>query len=357
MGYRVEELDDSNIADWDYVNENAEDGSFCHSLKWKQVLERTFGYQARYFLVYKDDQPVALCPFYKTKIKWFSGLTTLPNSIYDHILVTNKQDRMIIEHALSKIKELMKREELSYAILGLTGEMKSYFLNSSLPLFPTGGNMVLNLLENPVDKIWDSLFSFNHRRKIRLFEKDGFTIDEVDSTEDLNEFFHHYAKNMDYVNRDRRFSDYQLYPADCKFERELVRIYKDEAVVVMLRRNQEIAGGALFLQFKPGRKMYGRVLWPNRELPNRYRPSLALSWYGVRRASEMGFSTFCFGDTPEDPNDIHYIAKSKFRAQYQRRYAVVFSENRVFNLAYSAFRFAQQHRLASSVSRSGSPET
>ncbi|HKM77810.1 MAG TPA: hypothetical protein VJZ03_01940 [Candidatus Bathyarchaeia archaeon] len=353
-------MSDSNAADWDHVNNMAEDGSFCHSLKWKQVLERTFGYQTRYFLVYKDDQPVALCPLYKTKIKWFSGLTTLPNSVYDHILVTDKQDSMIIEHALTKIKDLMKREEFSYATLGLTAEMKNYFPDLSLPLFQTGGNMVLNLQENPVDKIWSSRFAKKQRFLIRRFENDGFTANEIHSSEDMETFFRYYAKNIDYVNVGRKVSDNQPYPGDCKFERELVRIYKDEAILVILRRNQEIAGGALFLQFKSGRKMYSRILWPNRDLPKRYQhtgPTLALCWYGVRRAVEMGFSTFCFGDTPDNSEDIHYWIKSRFGAQFQRRYAAIFSESLVFSLAYNAFRFAQQHQLASYISRSGSPET
>jgi hypothetical protein len=357
MEYHVEELGDSNAADWDHVNEIAEDGSFCHSLKWKEVLERTFGYQARYFLVYRDHQPIALFPLYKTKIKWFSGLTTLPMSVYDHILVTDKQDPMIIEQALSKIKDLMKREELCFANLGLTAEMKNYFPDLSATLFTTGGNMVLNLRENSTDKIWTSL-SYNQRSKIRRFEKDGFTVHEADSTEELNTFFRYCAKHMNYVNtRRRQSSDKQWYPTGFKFEHELIRVYKNEVVVAMLRRNQQIAGGALYVLFTPTRKMYGRILWSNRELPNRYNPTSALSWYGVRRASEMGFSTFCFGDTQDDPNSIHYITKAKFGAQFQRKYAVIFSRSRVFNLAYDAFRFARQHRLVNSISRSGPPET
>jgi hypothetical protein len=321
MEYHVEELGDSNAADWDHVNEIAEDGSFCHSLKWKEVLERTFGYQARYFLVYRDHQPIALFPLYKTKIKWFSGLTTLPMSVYDHILVTDKQDPMIIEQALSKIKDLMKREELCFANLGLTAEMKNYFPDLSATLFTTGGNMVLNLRENSTDKIWTSL-SYNQRSKIRRFEKDGFTVHEADSTEELNTFFRYCAKHMNYVNtRRRQSSDKQWYPTGFKFEHELIRVYKNEVVVA------------------------------------RYNPTSALSWYGVRRASEMGFSTFCFGDTQDDPNSIHYITKAKFGAQFQRKYAVIFSRSRVFNLAYDAFRFARQHRLVNSISRSGPPET
>jgi hypothetical protein len=180
-------------------------------------------------------------------------------------------------------------------------------------------------------------------------------VDEVDSAEDLNTFFHYYAKNIDFVNMGRKFSGEQPYPADCRFEREVVRIYKNQAVVAMLRRNEEIAGGILLL--KSGRKMYGRALSINRELPNRYSPTWPLLWYGVRQAAEMGFSAFCFGDTPDNSEDIHYWIKAKYGAHFQRRYAVIFSQSRVFNLAYGAFRFAQQHRLVSSISRSGSPET
>jgi hypothetical protein len=356
MEYRAEELNDSNASDWDHLNNTATDGGFCQGLKWKRVLERTFGYSPCYFLIYRDRKPVALCPFYKAKIKWFSGLITLPNSIYDHVIVSDKQDPRITRSMHDRIRELLRKERLSFATIGLTAEMKDYFLG--LPVstpYSTGGNHVLNLQGNSIDNIWNSLFAKHQRQKIRRFDKDGFTADKVDSTEDLDIFFRYYAKNMDRKNFDRKLPGEKPYPPECKFEREIIRSYKDEVVVVMLRRKDEIAGGAFFLLFRPGRKMYFRVFWPNRDLPNAYSSWWYLSWFGVKLAYDLGFSSLCFGDTPDNPNNVNYVNKAKFGAQFQRRYGAIFSEDGIFNLAYKGLRFAQQHKLVSHISRSGHP--
>ncbi|HYW00152.1 MAG TPA: hypothetical protein VE862_01710 [Candidatus Acidoferrum sp.] len=346
MEYRTEQLNDSNSTDWEQLNDTATDGSFCHSLKWKTVLERTFGYAPRYFLIYRNNEPVALCPFYKTKIKCFNGVATLPNSIYDHIIVSDKQDFQLAKKIQNTIRDLLRQEKLTFAIVGLTSEMKDYFygLPVSSP-YPTGGNQVLNIQENSIDNIWNSLFSKHQRNKIRRFVKEEFTPDEINSKEDLDTFFRYYTKNMEYKNIGRKLSN--EYPPDCKFEREIIKTYNREVIVVMLRRKEDVAGGALFLSFKSGRKMYLRLLWPNRDLPNTFSPAWYLCWFGVNRAHEMGFSTFCFGDTPDNPDDVNYQIKAKFGAQFQRRYATILSENKIFSLTYNLFRFAQQHKLAS----------
>jgi hypothetical protein len=83
-------------------------------------LERSYKYKNHCFLVYRNDKPVAICPFYEACNK-----IAKENGLY-FILITTLSD--------------------------LT---KDHFSEYNPLPFPVGGNMMLNLEENSPDKIWN----------------------------------------------------------------------------------------------------------------------------------------------------------------------------------------------------------
>ena len=146
MDYYIQELSNNISNDWEKLCEESKEGTFFHTLKWKQILEGALNYRSHCFLIYRNDEPVALCPFYEATIKRFRGLIALPGSDYDHIVIKDKNDPLIAYHILEKCKEIAKKNNLSFILINTLDQMIKDDFSKYKPLsYPIGGNMVLDL--------------------------------------------------------------------------------------------------------------------------------------------------------------------------------------------------------------------
>ena len=330
MDYYIKELNNLNAIDWIKLSEESKEGSFFHTLKWKGILEHSFNYKTHCFILYRNDEPVALCPFYEAAIVGIRGLVSLPDSDYDNIIITDKEDPLIPYHILNKCRDVARENKLFFILITTLNEQTKDHFNRYNPLpYPIVGDMVLNLEEINLDKIWNNIFSTKIRKYIKRFENDGFRIKEVNSIEDIKIFFKYYKNNLEYINA-------TPYPFS-HFEDLLNTYSSTEMMLTLLYKNEDVAGGHLAFLNDKKKTIYSRYLSLNRNLPSRYKPAIYIYWDFVKRAYEMGYSKVSFGRTPPYPKDIHYQLKEKFGCHYEKEYSCIFPTSYLFKLLYNIY--------------------
>ncbi len=330
MDYRIDELSNKNAKDWERLCEESKEGNFFHTLEWKRILEQSYYFKSHCFILYRNDEPVALCPFYEASINRIRGLISLPDSDYNHIIITDQYDPLIAYHILQKCNEIAKENKLFFILITTFNEMiKSHFSKYNPLPFPIGGDMVLDLEEFSPNKIWNDNFSKKERKYIRRFENDGFRIKEVKSIDDIKIFYKYYKTNLELKNA-------APYPFS-HFE-ELLKTYSStEMLLTLLYKNEVVAGGQLAFLHGPKKTMYLRYLSLNRDLPTRYHSTWYIYWDCIERASDMGYNRICFGRTPPYQNDSHYQLKEKFGCHFEKEYSLIFPRSHLFKIGYNVY--------------------
>jgi lipid II:glycine glycyltransferase (peptidoglycan interpeptide bridge formation enzyme) len=328
--YSCEELNNSNACDWNKLNEEHVDGSFYHTLKWKEVMERFLG-KTHYFLVYRDDEVTALCPSYQTKLVVKGLFPMAALNTVENIIVRYPDDASVAKQIVLKCKEIMMKEGLSLTNVILLEDEKDCFRSMNLLPRPwsgaSAGNMMLDLRMHSPQEIWNSLSKYD-RKKCRLPERDGWIVNEATSLEELSSFYTYYKENMDYVHGKCEIFSYFEY-----LMQTFMTPPSPEMLMLLLRKNDKVAAGMLIFLFDAKKTMYLAYASLNRKVPNRYSPVYTLIWHAIRKASEMGYTTVAFGGTPANANDIHYRIKEKFGCSFELKYNVPFFKSRTLNSA------------------------
>lgn len=329
MNFRIEELNDTNMELWEDFNQKMDDGTFFHSLKWKNVLE-LLGYNSHYFIVFSGDEPVAICPFFEMDIKSFKGITLLPRSDYNHMVIKDN-DPYILEFVINELKSKAKEMSWSFILFNSLDEnFKNYFKDSNLK-YMTSGNMVLDLEKLNPDKIWNEVFSAKRgqRRFIERFERDGFQIRSLDSSEGMEQIYKYYSNNMKHINGIQ--SPYSHFM-------DLFNSYFPENMqITSLHKEDLFAGGSINFLDKSRKTMYLIYLAFNRELPNKYHVPYYMFWDAIKKAEELGFKRLCLGSTPVDPNHPTYKLKRNVGGNFENIYSVMMPTSRIFKFGHKIF--------------------
>jgi len=89
--YDIEDLTELNKKEWDNFNEIIQDGSFYHTNRWKQILEKSFNLKSHSFIVRFKGEIVAICPIYELMINKYRGLENLPETDYNSVIIKEEQ--------------------------------------------------------------------------------------------------------------------------------------------------------------------------------------------------------------------------------------------------------------------------
>jgi hypothetical protein len=339
--YHVEQLDRSNLDDWERLNEKSQDGGFYHTMQWKKVLERSFGGDSMYLIAYEGSEPVALCPLFKHSRKGLKALGPPPATDSGNIVVEGAEKNDLMRAIIKTTASLARENRCAYLILkSIKLEafetlrdacMEKY--RNTFP-YPVDGELVLDLEQFPPSKIWDDVFNSrdSQRKYIRRFEKAGFQFREANSTKDLDTFYQYYSANLEHIG---------VKP----FDREHFDILHDECRhqdirVNLLEREGEVAGGILALLHPQTGNMYLRYMALNRKIQSTYHPPFAMYWEAINYAFEQGYRKVHFGTNTKDDKDISYHIKKGFGCHYVDHYADLVPLNRVYamvNNLYLAF--------------------
>lgn len=326
MHYSVEDLNGSNVKDWNTLVEVDKQGSFYHTLTWKNVADH-FN-KTKYFLVYRDNEALALCPlkYDRWSVKNLFSWGELSNLEDAPLIISDPNDAQISREIISRCKQILSTEHLSFVSLNLSESSKDCFKSMGLPSNPmTGaaaGNMTLNLQEYSPQRIWQDLFRKHERRKAELLLKEGWAVDEMKSDGELENFYAYFKMNMEHL----RLANY---PRLSFFKYLKENLTSREMLVFLLRRNGIFGGGLLVFLYEAKETMYYAFLASNRNVSTRYSPGFALFWHGIKKATEIGYTNVVFGGTHNDPSDVHYRIKAKFGCRFELRYRVNFPRSHV----------------------------
>ena len=311
MHYFIEKLDRSNERDWNSLLMENVYGGFFHSLRYKETMVDSGLRKANYFLVYRDSEPVALCPFYSSKwsVKGLFSWGSL--KCIQYIIVKYTDDVEVARQIVNKCKEILKTEALALTTITMLPVTKDLFISMNFhpaPITgPSAGRMVLDLNQHSPQEIWSS-FSKKDRRRIRLPEERGWTMDQVTSEMDLESFYKYYKENLDYVGSQMPVAKFSL------FLHLMKSFSSNEMIVFLLRKNQTVAGGLVIYLFDVKKTMILEYFALNRKLPNIYTPAYALFWHAVKKASEMGYNTIDFGGTRITQTIFTIVSRRSFIA-------------------------------------------
>jgi hypothetical protein len=317
-----------------------------HSLKWMATLEKSLGLQPHCFIVYRDDEPVALCPFFGRNIKRFKGLATLPRSDLNYLIVRDEPDRELVDFIKEQVFDMAKDERSAFVLMSYSNpELRDAFSNgvdTNRAFLPhhINGYMLLDLEELNPQHIWDNVFTHkgSQRKYIRRFEQAGYQTRETRSDEDLSQFYEHYSHNM--VAKG-------MTPSSRSHFEYLLREYSpDELRMTLLEKDGQMAAGLITFFYPAKKTVYVRYSAPNKDESDNYfrRANLPLYWELINHAYAKGYRKICFGGTRPDPNDRIHQIKAGLGCKYQELYTTITPTSVLFSTMLRTHKFIEDKR-------------
>lgn len=119
----VRTLSEADHATWERYIVQHGDATLFHSLKWKRVIEKAFGYRSNYLLVERDGEITGVLPlFFVSNFLCGSAVISSPFAVYGGICATDSQaQELLLTHAFritrenqSEYLELRQRKEIHH---------------------------------------------------------------------------------------------------------------------------------------------------------------------------------------------------------------------------------------------------
>lgn len=294
----VEEL--KNVSEWEDFLKGTSGGTFYHSIKWRDVLERSFSYPSVYAVIRSENGGlVGICPMSIVTSSHFKILDSLPHSDFGGPVIEEKYIGEASFALQRFIEGFSRKEGISFAKLCFLGdESVRFFKTSRCYINDCKGVVELDLKTKPSVFIWEKIFRANLRKKIKRFEHDGFQVREASTRSDLRDFLVLYYQNMRHIGTPGYASTF--------FENVWNLLHPENFSILLAEKREPIGGIAVF---KYGQKIYGAYVGMDRtSLSARYSVFPFLGWEAIRWAEENGYTRFCFGSTPALPESVSAIA-------------------------------------------------
>lgn len=319
----IEQL--NNEKEWEQFIATSPEGSFFHTLKWKEVLEKSFSAKAVY-LVIRDSSGslIGICPFVVLKqVRLFKVLDSLPDSDFGGPIIKDEHAREATALLKVYLGELSAKDGIAYARIQCPNQrLYEYLKTADSRVNTTSGTMNLDLEEKPIDFIWNTVFTNKDRQRkfIRRFEEGSFQCKEIQSKEDLKEFYNLYYKNLCHIGA--------LLHSFGFFENLYGVLYPNNFNILLAKDRERYIGALGFFIYRERKTIYLEFLGLEREIENRFHTSYYLYWEAIKWAIENGFRYISFGSTPANPNSIYHSTKIKFGASFNQDYSVFIPYNR-----------------------------
>jgi CelD/BcsL family acetyltransferase involved in cellulose biosynthesis len=302
----VEEL--KNNTEWEDFLKVTPRGTFYHSTKWRTVIERSFSNPTVYLVIRSENgRLVGVCPTSIVTASHLRILESLPHSDFGGPII---ERRYIKEASLSLqrfIEEFSQEKGISLSkMCFLKDTYEKYFETSHCHVNNSMGIVELDLRVKPSALIWEKIFRYKHRRKIKSFERDGFQVREASTKSDLRTFLTLYYQNMKHLGELGHPSKF--------FENVWNLLYPENFSILLVEKSKTVGGVAFF---KYNQTIYLTYFGMDRELPStmmsRYSIAPFLCWSSIKWAEENGFRYVCFGSTPA------YLKSESERANYSNK--------------------------------------
>ena len=303
----VEEL--SNTEEWENFALSMPSGTFYHSLKWKEVICKSYRHQPLY-LVVKDTggKVVGLSPGFITESLHTRIYDSIPHSDYGGPLIEGPHIARASIAILDFLRELSPSQGLAYARFLLMGNtVKSHMISQIGCSESNVGVMEIDLTTTPSQFIWNNIFSSHRRKKFHQTEKKGFQAREACAKSDLQIFYDLYLKDMTHIGARPRPYSFMENAWDALFPSN-IRLW--------ILDNKEPVAAKFFFKF--AQKSFSVFVGLDRHVPKPapVSPVDYLTWHEIKKAEEEGFSCVSMGTTPNDPHDNYFVQKSQLGGKF-----------------------------------------
>jgi predicted N-acyltransferase len=310
----VEELRDGH--EWESFLQTSPEGTLFHSLKWRNVIERSSPNSPLYLTV-KDENGtiVAICPGFVHDSTGVRVYDSIPFSDYGGPLVAAPCVQDVASSLLNFLQGSGTKNHIAYAKMLFSNLELARSFKSPLSTVNTGrGVIMIDLQATPADYIWNKLFSKYKRQNVRHIERDGYQVREAQNRSDLVDFYKLYYQNMKHIGAS---------PHSFEFMQNVWSVLYPQNLRIWLVGKDAPIGGAAVL--KDERGTYGSYLGLERgRVDNRYSFGPYLIWKEIQRAEEEGYKHFYMGGTPSDPHSYYHIQKAGFGGKFIQQETVYF---------------------------------
>jgi len=307
----IEEL--KNHQEWEDFLKISPEGTIFHSLKWREVIRKSFPYSALYLTI-KDEngKVVGICPGFIISSMYTKFYCSTPHSDYGGPVIAEHWIKNASFLFPSLLQSFCSEKGISYTKMCFIDDRLARPFQSRLSYVDTNkGMMEIDLKATPSELIWNKILSKNRRQKIKRLERDGFQAQIARTKSDLRDFYDLYYKNMKYIG---------AFPHSYEFmENMWMTLYPWNLRIWLVEKEKRIGG---IVVFKYGQKTYWQYAGIAREESEQYSIIPYLLWKEIKTAEEEGYRYVSLGGTPNDSQNSYYIQKSSFGSSFYQQKTV-----------------------------------
>jgi predicted N-acyltransferase len=294
----VEEL--KNTKEWCDFLKDIPGGTFYHCPKWKEVIQKSFGYSPLYLAIRDaEGKLVGICPGFILDLTHLKTYCSIPYSDYGGPVIASHCIKQASLSLLSSLQSFCSSKGIAYAkIRMMDNELAQSFQPLASSVDSSGGVVEIDLEATPSDFIWNKVFSASTRRKIRRLEGSAFQAREARTKSDLRDFYFLYYKNMKYIGAS---------PRNYEFMENMWNILYPENLRIWIVGNGSRIGGLTV--FKGVRRTYGAYAGIDKEHSRRYSIVPYVFWKEIKKAEEEGYRYVSLGSTSSNPKDPNHLQK------------------------------------------------
>lgn len=261
----------------DYIS-NQPNASIYHTLEWKNVLEKSFGYKPFYFIALENNQITGVLPSFEIKsIVFKKRLVSLPFSQVTKILYDNEN---ILNELINFAYEFY--EKGNYEYIEIKHGKNFLTLNKVENFYETTLN-----LDTSLDTIWKNFDAGSVRWGIRKAQKNNVEIKTDKDLKDIKNFYRLFA-----FTRKRLGVPVYSFP----FFQNMFDLLKEKVKLYLAYYNNICIAGIIVFYFnKIATYAYSASI--NKREFLKLQPTNLLLWTAIKDAHLNHYKLFNFGIT------------------------------------------------------------
>jgi len=274
---------------------------FFHTIEWKNIVEKVYGFKPLYFMALDSDKVVGVLPaFFTNSVIFGCKIVTTPFNFYNgpiydsqfacHLLLRNlNQIGQLLNVRYIEYKNLNKINKVSYQKLGMTDNL--HYLISGL-----------DIDNNNYRHLYSARLRKNIRTLKRKFDKHNFFLRQIKDINGLTDFY-------DIMVRSLRIK-HNMIPQPLKLFKELFKINKKDISTRLYGAydsDLKLIGGVFSIFFQN----QATYAWGASDINySKFSPSTLLIDNLIKICSEDGFQKLDFGVTSPAHNSLLNFKKS-----------------------------------------------
>jgi len=268
---------------WNMYIQRNEQATIFHTLEWKNIIQKVYGFEPIYLLAIKNDEIQGVLCSFLTKGIFGKKIVSTPFNFYNQPLFDNEEaGKSLIEHAIN----IGKKENVGYIELkalkkfdpGLVSQLdlkenEHYFISN------------LKLIQKYEEKYYLRLRK-NLRTLKRNAEKENIKIKELENENNLKQFYNILVK----LYRDK----HNMIPQPYRLFYEMYNVFNKNFKLLTAQHNDKVIAGMVLLFFKK------RVVYAygasDQDYVN-FSPGTLLIDETIKKSSAEGYEELDFGVT------------------------------------------------------------